>query len=91
SYLRTVPRAPRGYVVVRDVQGRPYAMMRFVAQKVGMWRPKQKPPISVRDWNSLRRSNSVIKKLQTMEKRAKKIANWKAPRRAPAEPAKGKK
>lgn len=64
AYLKTYVRAPRGYVVVRDAQGRPFAVNKMIAKQFGIWKPKKKPPISVRDWQSFKRAKSVEKKLK---------------------------
>lgn len=81
SFLRTGVRAPRGYVVIRDGSGRPFAVLKTVAKAFKLWKAKAKPPISVRDWHHLQGAGKVVNKLQDMEKIAKKIANWKAPKR----------
>lgn len=81
SFLRTGVRAPRGYVVIRDGSGRPFAVLKTVAKAFKLWKAKAKPPISVRDWHHLQGAGRVVNKLQDMEKVAKKIANWKAPKR----------
>lgn len=64
SYLKVYYRAPRGYVVLRDAQGRPFAVMKQVAKQFGLWKPSPKPPISVTDWRCLRRAESVERKLR---------------------------
>jgi hypothetical protein len=63
AYLRQSVRAPRGYVVVRDAQGRPYAVERAMAVKMKVWKPARKPPISAGDWNKYRTAQRVAKKL----------------------------
>lgn len=90
SFLRQALRAPRGYVVVRDADGRPFALLKAMAKQFKLWHPKPKPPISVRDWHHLRGAGRVIDKLKDMEKTAKKIANFKSPPRLTA-PKKGRK
>lgn len=82
SFLRQSVRAPRGYVVIRDADGRPFAVLKTMAKQFKLWKAKPKPPISVRDWHHLRGAGRVVDKLQDMEKVAKKIANWKSPRHA---------
>lgn len=64
SYIRPAMRAPRGYVIVRDPDGQPYPVLKSIAIKFGLWRPSKKPPISVRDWQALKRSDRTIKKLR---------------------------
>jgi hypothetical protein len=64
SYLKVTYRAPRGYVVVRDSQGRPYAMAKSIARAVGMYHPARKPPISAGDWHKYQTAATVEKKLR---------------------------
>lgn len=64
AYLKVYYRAPRGYVVVRDAQGRPFAVMKQIAKQFGLWKPSPKPPISVTDWRCLRRAEAVERKLR---------------------------
>lgn len=89
QFLRPYVRAPRGYVMVRDASGRPFAVLKSMAKAFKLWRPKPKPPISVRDWHHLKGAGRVVDKLKDMEKTAKKIANFHAPR-AVAAKKKGK-
>lgn len=63
SYLRTYVRAPRGYVIVRDAQGRPFAVLRQIARQFGLWRAAAKPPISATDWKHYKRNKQIEKKL----------------------------
>ena len=64
AYLKVSYRAPRGYVVVRDPQGRPYCVLKAAAKAFGLWRPADKPPISVGDWNAFKSAARVEKKLR---------------------------
>jgi len=64
SYLRIAYRAPRGYVVVKDPQGRRYAMLKQVARSMGLWTASRKPPISAGDWHRYQSARSVEKKLR---------------------------
>jgi len=64
AYLTPVYRAPRGYVVIRDQQGRPFAVNKAMAKAFGLWRPKRKPPISVSDWQAFKKAERVEKKLR---------------------------
>lgn len=79
AYLRQALRAPRGFVVVRDREGRPYAVERSVAVKMRLWKPARKPPISAGDWRRYQTASRVAKKLMKLagpeiRKRAKKAA-----------------
>lgn len=74
SFLKVQYRSPKGYVTVRDPQGRPYPLLRSIAVKMGLWKPKRKPPISVKDWSAFKRAERVERKLR-------KIARGVMPRR----------
>lgn len=63
SYLKTYYRAPRGYVIVRDAAGRPYAVLRQIARQFHLWRAAAKPPISATDWKHYKRNQVIEKKL----------------------------
>jgi len=63
AYLRTYVRAPRGYVIVRDANGKPFAVLKKIAQQAGIWRAPRKPPISAGDWNKFKTAERVEKKL----------------------------
>lgn len=63
--LRTAYRSPiKGYVVVRDVNGDPYALPKQLARQYAGWRPSKKPPISVGEWESLKRAHRTVKKVR---------------------------
>jgi hypothetical protein len=65
SLLRPYYRAPRGYVVVRDTQSGKYIGVRKAdARQLGLWRPKPKPPISVRDWHAYKSAIKTEKKIK---------------------------
>jgi hypothetical protein len=65
SMLRPYYRAPRGYVVVRDTQSGKYIGVRKAdARQLGLWRPKPKPPISVRDWHAYKSAVRTEKKIK---------------------------
>lgn len=70
SHLRTQYRAPKGYVVVRDKDGQPFGILRKAAIQLGLWKPAKKPPISVREWNALKMSHRVVKKMKRVNKMA---------------------
>lgn len=73
SYIRPAMRAPRGYVIVRDPDGQPYPVLKSIAQKFKLWKPAKKPPISVRDWQALKRSDRTIKKLRKVVTMASRV------------------
>lgn len=64
SALRVYYRAPKGYVVVRDPSGKPYAVLKSVARSFGLWKPARKPPISATDWKNFKRNQAIEKKLK---------------------------
>jgi len=63
AYLKPYYRAPKGYVVLRDADGKAFACMKAIAKQFGLWKQKPKPPISIRDWHSYQRAKRVEKKL----------------------------
>lgn len=64
STIRIMYRAPRGYVIVRDASGRPFPLLKKIAMQFGLWHPAKKPPISVRDWQALKRADRAIHKMK---------------------------
>lgn len=80
AYLKTYYRAPHGYVVLRDEDGRPFGVRKEIAKYYKMWKPADRPPISVGDWHHLQGANRVVKKFRSMEKKAMRIANFHSPR-----------
>lgn len=67
AYLKPYYRAPRGYVVLHDASGKPFAVNKAMAKAFGLWKPAAKPPISATDWKHYKRN-------KTIEKRLRKIA-----------------
>lgn len=71
-------KAPRGYVIVYpdDPSGRtgtPVAMLKSVAKSCKLWREPAKPPIKASDWRCLRKSASVIRKVDRVAQTANQI------------------
>lgn len=64
SYLKPYYRAPKGFVVLRDASGRPFAVQKEIAKFFGLWKPSAKPPISATDWKHYKRNKAIEKKLQ---------------------------
>lgn len=64
SFIRPAMRAPKGYVIVRDADGQPYPVLKKVAQQFGLWKPAHKPPISVGDYQALKRADRTVKKMR---------------------------
>jgi hypothetical protein len=77
KYLRTYYRAPKGYIVARDPQGRPYPLLKTAARQMGLWKPAKKPLLSVRDTSALHHAGRAIKKIEKMEKTVKKLMRFK--------------
>jgi len=64
AYLRVYYRAPRGYVIVRDASGRPFAVNKMIARQFGLWRSPAKPPISATEWKHYKSNQRIEKKLR---------------------------
>lgn len=63
--LRTAYRSPvKGYVVLRDSAGDPYAIPKFLATKYLGYKSAKKPPISVGDWEAVKRADRTVKKVR---------------------------
>lgn len=62
-------RCPRGYVSV-EYMGAKVCMLKGCAKDLGLWKPRRKPPISVKDWRCYTRANAVQKKLERIGKTA---------------------
>jgi len=62
--LKTYHRAPKGFVIVYDSAGMPYGLPKKVAQWAGLWKPGHKPPISVGDYQSLKRADRTVRKMR---------------------------
>lgn len=62
--LKTYYRAPKGFVIVYDQVGDPYALPRKMAQMLRLWKPAAKPPISVGDFKALKRADRTAKKVK---------------------------
>jgi len=80
QYLRPYVRAPKGYVVLRDANGKPFPVLKKAAKAFGLWKPAKKPPISVKDWSALKRANSTVKKLKKVVKMAENVSKFKTTR-----------
>jgi len=62
--LATYYRAPRGFVIVRDSNGDPYALPKKIAQWAHLWKASPKPPISVGEMQALKRADRTAKKVK---------------------------
>jgi len=64
-FLRQSFRSPvKGYVVVRDAVGDPVALPKNLAMKYAGYRPAKKPPISVGEYQALKRADRTVKKVR---------------------------
>jgi hypothetical protein len=63
AYLKIYYRAPRGYVICRDAEGRAFAVNKTIARQFGLWKPTAKPPISATDYKNYKRNQIIEKKL----------------------------
>ena len=57
-------RAPKGFVVLRDQVGDPFGLPKVVAKMFGLWKAPHKPPISVGDWQAVKRADRTVKKVR---------------------------
>jgi hypothetical protein len=62
--LKFYPRAPKGFVICYDEKGDPFAIPKKIAMMLKMWRPAKKPPISVGDWQAVKRADRTVKKMK---------------------------
>jgi len=63
--LKQYYRAPlKGYVIRRDSAGDPYAIPKFLATKYLGYKSAKKPPISVGDWEAVKRADRTIKSVR---------------------------
>jgi len=62
--LNFYPRAPKGFVILYDEKGDPFALPRKLAMMLKWWRPAKKPPISVGDWNAVKRADRTVTKMK---------------------------
>lgn len=63
AYLKVFYRAPKGYIILRDASGRPFAVNKKIAIQAGVYKSPARPPISATDWKNYKRAKSVEKKL----------------------------
>lgn len=62
SALKVYYRAPKGYVIMRDPQGRVYGLPLQIAKQMG-YKVAAKPPISATDYKNFKRAAVIEKKL----------------------------
>jgi len=63
--LRTSYRSPlKGFVIRYDSNGDAFAIPKALARKYLGWKPSKKPPISVGDWEAVKRADRTVKKVR---------------------------
>lgn len=63
--LRVSYRAPqKGFVIRYDGKGDPFAVPKNIARQYLGWKPSKKPPISVGDWEAVKRADRTVKKVK---------------------------
>lgn len=74
--LKTSYRSPvKGYVVVRDVNGDPYALPKAMAKKYAGYRESKKPPVSVGEWEAIKRADRATKRVKKMMSTIARVDN----------------
>jgi len=62
--LKVSYRSPaKGFVIRYDSNGDPFAIPKKLAQAYLGWKPSKKPPISVGDWEAVKRADRTVKKV----------------------------
>lgn len=74
-YLKTYYRAPKGYVVLRDADGKPFPCLKMAARKAGVWHPSAKAPISIGEWQAVKRADRAVKKIRRHMTRITRVDN----------------
>lgn len=64
--LKFYPRAPKGFVICYDEAGDPFAIPKKLAMMLKWWKPAKKPPISVGDWQAVKRADRTVKKMKSI-------------------------
>lgn len=65
-------KAPTGYVIVKNDQGEAIALLKGPARAMGLWHPRKKPLISIRDSSAIQRAHSAKKRIAKIAKKAAK-------------------
>jgi hypothetical protein len=73
--------APPGYVVV-DLNGQKVAMLKVLARKYGLWKPRPKPPVSGWDMKAINRANRAQKRVKGLASKVGFTCVTKGTRRA---------
>jgi len=62
--LRQSFRAPKGFVIRYDSNGDAFGIPKPLAKAYLGWKPSKKPPISVGDWEAVKRADRTVKKVK---------------------------
>lgn len=63
--LRVSYRSPsKGFVIRYDSNGDPFAIPKNIARQYLGWKPSKKPPISVSEWEGLKKADRTVKKVR---------------------------
>lgn len=74
--LRQSYRSPiKGYVIRYDSAGDPFAIPKQMARAYLGWKPSKKPPISVGDWEAVKRADRTIKKVRKITATMTRVDN----------------
>lgn len=65
-------KCPKGYVCV-EYQGRKVCMTKALARSCKLWKPPTKPPISARNWGSMKRAKRAVDSLDRVVETANAI------------------
>lgn len=77
-------KAPSGYRIVECPKGsgQKVAMREETARKYGYLSPRRRPPISVRDWTSLKRADRTVRKLDRVVQMSNRVVGKRKYRRS---------
>lgn len=59
-------KAPRGYVIVTLPDGNKVGMLKVLARKYGLWKPRPKPPVSGWDMKAINRAAGAKKRVKKL-------------------------
>lgn len=82
---KQINKAPQGYVLVTREwspgQSSTIAVQEWYARKMGWYKTPAKPPISVSQWNAVKKASSAKRKIETVYKKAEALTSSKPTRR----------
>lgn len=68
---QVINRAPKGYVLItHPVTGQKIAVLKEVARRLRLWKPRPKPPISAAEYRQLKTAERVERKLKRLTQNA---------------------